>query len=236
MSTCKELVYMVLDELKLNTNDSYYQEEHVLYLLDKYRAFLLKQRYSDIRKEIPDSNYQTLCLDTEVEDTSTNNCANVRYLKTTDKVPNVMQIGKHSIDTKYMFQGNFTYINNERFKFVGYNKYLHNQTYGTIAPDNYLYMKSNNPQLYYLKNIRFTAIFESALEAFKLEGKCTNECTELMDKTFPIEESLVNPLIECVIKELSPHEYSPEDKENNDSDDLGKLANYIARHLKERQG
>lgn len=63
MSTYKELTYMVLDELKIVSDDSHFQEEHVLFLLDKYRAFLLAQRYKDIRKEIPESNYQTICVD-----------------------------------------------------------------------------------------------------------------------------------------------------------------------------
>ena len=65
MSTYKHLVYLVLDELKLMSDDSFFTEDHVIFLLNKYRAFLLKQRYSDIRKEIPTSNYQTLCLELE---------------------------------------------------------------------------------------------------------------------------------------------------------------------------
>lgn len=50
MATYREIVYMVLDELKINSDDKYFEEEHVMFLMDKYRAFLLKQRYSDIKK------------------------------------------------------------------------------------------------------------------------------------------------------------------------------------------
>jgi len=57
MSTFRELTYMALDELKLMSDDSYYTEDHVLFLLNKYRSFLLKQRYSDIKKQMPESNY-----------------------------------------------------------------------------------------------------------------------------------------------------------------------------------
>ena len=61
--TYNELIYMVLDELKLSSDDSYITPDHVIFLLVKYRSFLLKQRYSDIKKQIPDSNYQSICLD-----------------------------------------------------------------------------------------------------------------------------------------------------------------------------
>ena len=61
--TYNELIYMVLDELKLSSDDSYYTPDHVIFLLVKYRSFLLKQRYSDIKKQIPDSDYQSICLD-----------------------------------------------------------------------------------------------------------------------------------------------------------------------------
>lgn len=50
MSTYRELVYLVLDELKLASDDSTFTEDHVVFLLNRYRTFLLKQRYSDIKK------------------------------------------------------------------------------------------------------------------------------------------------------------------------------------------
>lgn len=63
MSTYRELIYMCLDEIKVISDDSYFEEEHVSFLLDKFRPFLLKQRYGDVRKEVPQSNYQEICLD-----------------------------------------------------------------------------------------------------------------------------------------------------------------------------
>ena len=65
MSKYRDIVYMVLDELKIHSDDASFTEEHILFLINKYRAFILKQRYSDKRKEVPQSNYQTLCLDLE---------------------------------------------------------------------------------------------------------------------------------------------------------------------------
>ena len=65
MNTLREMVYMVIDQLKNLSDDSYYTEEHIIYLLNKYRALLLKQRYSDVKRQVPESNYQTICIDLE---------------------------------------------------------------------------------------------------------------------------------------------------------------------------
>jgi len=48
---------MALDELKLHSDDANFTEEHIIFLADKYRAILLKQRYADVKKEIPLANY-----------------------------------------------------------------------------------------------------------------------------------------------------------------------------------
>lgn len=230
---------MVLDELKIVSDDSHFQEEHVLFLLDKYRTFLLKQRYSDIRKEIPESNYQTICVDLkQVNAIDGTPCTGADYMKSLQEIPNMMQVGKQKISSLDYFQGNFAYTNNERFKYVGNNKYLKNQIYGTIAPDNHLYLKSNNPQMYYLEKVKVTGIFEDSSKAAELQ--CPDASGEkpcdVMDMEFPIEEALIPPMIELIVKELSGHVYQPADNENNATDDLDRLASYIARNMKERRG
>lgn len=238
MSTYRQLTYMVLDELKLVSDDSHFQEEHILFLLDKYRVFLLKQRYSDIRKEIPDSNYQTICID--LERTNALNGLPYEgsdYLKSTTKIPHMMQVGKQRISSMDFFQGNITYVNNERFKYVGNNKYLQKQIYGTIAPDGHLYMKSANPQMYYMERVKVTGIFEDSSKAAELQcSENENTTCEVLDATFPLEEALIPPMIELIVKELSGHAYQPADGENNANDDLDRLASYIARNMKERRG
>lgn len=238
MSTYRQLTYMVLDELKIVSDDSHFQEEHVLFLLDKYRSLLLAQRYKDIRKEIPESNYQTICVDLkQVNAIDGTPCTGADYMKSLQEIPNMMQVGKQKISSLDYFQGNFAYTNNERFKYVGNNKYLKNQIYGTIAPDNHLYLKSSNPQMYYLEKVKVTGIFEDSSKAAELQ--CPDASGEkpcdVMDMEFPIEEALIPPMIELIVKELSGHAYQPADNENNATDDLDRLASYIARNMKERR-
>lgn len=236
MSTYRELVSIILDEIKAVSDDSHFTEEHAVFLLDRYRIFLLSQRYKDIRKEIPESNYQTICLDLEhITDINGVPCTGANYLRSTKQIPHMMSIGSQKVTTLDYFQGNINYTNSERFKYVGHNKFLRNQAYATIAPDSYLYLKSNNPQMYYLKKVKVTGIFEDSTKVAELQ--CPNENGEtvcdIMDMQFPIEESLVPPLIELIVKELSAFKYQSQDSINNANDDLSNLAAYIKQQLAE---
>lgn len=238
MATYKEIVYLCLDELKLTSDDSHFVEEHVLFLADKYRGLLIKQHYKDIRKEIPESNYQTICVDLkQVNAIDGTPCTGADYMKSLQEIPNMMQVGKQKISSLDYFQGNFAYTNNERFKYVGNNKYLKNQIYGTIAPDNHLYLKSSNPQMYYLEKVKVTGIFEDSSKAAELQcpDASGKKPCDVMDMEFPIEEALIPPMIELIVKELSGHAYQPADNENNATDDLDRLASHIARNMKERR-
>ena len=40
MRTYRQLIYLVLDELKLMSDDSSFTEDHIIFLLSKYRAFI----------------------------------------------------------------------------------------------------------------------------------------------------------------------------------------------------
>ena len=47
--TYKEIVYMCLDTLKITSDDSIFNEDHILFLINRYRSILLQQKYADIR-------------------------------------------------------------------------------------------------------------------------------------------------------------------------------------------
>ena len=226
MSTYKELVYMCLDELKLYSDDALYTEEHIMFLLGKYRIFLIKQRYSDIKKQIPESNYQTICLDLiEVPAISGEPCEGGSYLRSKKKIPFLMKIGNPRVYPIDYYQGEITYVSRDRMRYVGYNKYLQNIIYASLGPDNYLYFKSFNPQFLYLEKVRMTGIFEDTLAASELQCPDENGDTvcDVLDREFPIENALIPPLIQLVVEELTKAEYKPEDKENNSDDDLSEV-------------
>lgn len=225
--TTREIVYMVLDELKSSSDDKYFEEEHVRFLASKYRAFLLKQRYGDVRKEVSNANLQLLCLDLiQVSAFPNEDCEGGMYLRSSKPIPNLITIGTigdylkvTSID---YWSGTFDYINRERFRYVGYNRFLRNIIYCTVGPDNHLYMKSNNPQFSYLKRVKVLGPFEDFEDSFKLSCNTEGEpiVCDILDIEFPLEAALVPPLIELILKELLGATYRPKDSSNNDKDDL----------------
>lgn len=224
MSTYRELVYLVLDELKLTSDDALFNEEHVMFLLGKYRGFLLKQQYKDIKKEIPESNYQTLCLDLiQVPAITGEPCEGGTYLRSKEKIPFLMPVATPRVYPEDYYQGDITYVSRERMKYVGYNRWLPNIIYASIGPDNYLYFKSFNPQYLYLEKARLTGIFEEPEKAAELECNRDESTCDPMDMKFPLEEALIPQVVELVVRELSRPEYLPEDKQNNADDGLSEV-------------
>ena len=225
--TWREVIYMVLDELKGMSDDFTFTEDHIAFLLGKYRSFILKQRYyTDIKKAISESNYQTICLDLiEVPAINGEECEGGSYLRSKNKIPVTLMIGNPRVYPIDYYQGEIAYISRDRMRYVGYNRWMKNIIYCSIAPDGYLYFKSWNPQFLYLEKVKFTAIFENAEEVSELtcDGDEGTAC-DLLDRTFPIEEALVPPLIELVVNELRKAEYATNgDNINNANDDSAEI-------------
>jgi hypothetical protein len=217
MTTYRELIYICLDLVKGQSDDFSYTEEHVAFLLDKYRALLLKQRYgNDPKKYIPTDNYSNIII-------------NIQNNKSTNYIPKIMNIGiprvtlfkeeDYCIHSEQYYSYNVEYVVRERFPFVGNNKYLKNIKYCTIDPYNLLLTKGIEDDT----TLSLTAVLETPVQE---EGK------DKIDSVFPLEESLIPNLIQMVVKDLLPASYRPEDSTNNANDDLATLAGYLSRLLK----
>ena len=70
MSTFRQLIYMVADLAKQVSDDDTLTNNHIAFLLKKYRSYLLKQKYAKSTNNAPDSNYQTICAKMEKVDSS----------------------------------------------------------------------------------------------------------------------------------------------------------------------
>ena len=234
MTTYREVVFMALDELKLISNDATYTPEHLIFLADKMRALLLDRRYRDARKgEVSRSNYQEICLElVEVPAIPGTTCYG-EYLKSTEKVPSLMNIGiKHIYPVDYFNSEHISYIPLERMPYVGYNKWLSNMVYVTKGPDDYLYLKSSNPQFLYLKKLKIDAVFQNSQEATKLScGNSIDSNCDILDSEFPLEDTLISVLIQLMVQELSGARYLPTDKQNNASDDMSGLMGVTPKTL-----
>lgn len=236
----KELIYSILDRVKIVSDDSIITEEHVLFLCKKYRSFLIKkekEKNKGASDESAEFETQQICLDVEKTPAIDGEpCTGGHYLKTTQKIPKIVDGEQPVVTPIDYFQGtNISYISRDRFRYVGTNPYLQNIIYVALGPDKHLYIKSNNPQFFYLKKIRLNAVFEDFEEADALACDSNGEstaCTDILDLEFPIRDYLVPSLMELVIKDILGAAYRPSDDYNNAADDLSDIMAFIRRNTK----
>lgn len=228
----KEIVYMVLDLAKAATSDdSYFNEDHVIFLLKKYRSFLIKKEQekqkatTDIASEF---EYQQICLDLEkVAAIDGEPCTGGYYLRTTKKIPKILEDNQPRVYPVDFYQGiNISYIPRDRMRYVGTNKFLQNIIYVSLGPDLHLYLNSSNPQFLYLKKLRMSAVFEDFddISCYLCDEDGNSTACDVLDEVFPIREYLVPTLMELVVKELTTAKYQPVDEHNNASDDMAKVS------------
>lgn len=235
----KEIVYYLLDACKNVSDDSILTEDHVIFLVKKYRSFLIKKEI-DKEKESDDSvsefEYQQICLDLEkVEAISGYPCEGGYYLRSTKALPKLLDGTVPTIYPVDFYSGiHIAYIPRERMRFVGTNQFLQNIIYVSIGPDLHLYLKSSNPQFLYLQKIRMSAAFEDFEDAAGLlcDDDGSSTACDALDASFPIRDYLIPSLIELVEKEMLGVHYRPEDKANNANDDLASLMSFIRNYSK----
>ena len=228
----KEIVYMVLDLAKAATSDdSFWTEDHVIFLLKKYRSFLIKKEQekqratTDIASEF---EYQQICLDLEkVPAIDGEPCTGGYYLRTTKKIPKILEDNQPRVYPIDFYQGiNISYVPRDRMRYVGTNKFLQNIIYVSLGPDLHLYLNSSNPQFLYLKKLRMSAVFEDFddISCYLCDEDGNSKACDVLDEVFPIREYLVPTLMELVVKELTSAKYQPVDDKNNAADDMSKVS------------
>jgi hypothetical protein len=238
MQTYRECVYMVFDELKLDSDDSRIEVEHIIFLLNKYRAILAKQRYGGTKRDVPLEYYQI--WDLGYLDLPVNNTDVRRTFSFNKPVPSILNLHGILLETSISYNTapieeeciidgtpvfiynqssdfvenniDVNFINPDRFKYLGYNKWLTSQPYATIGYDHKLYISSTADFLNG-KRFRIQGIFENPTDFQEsTDGK--------LDMYFPVEQALVQPIIDLIVKELGNVLYLPKDGENNSSDDI----------------
>lgn len=236
MATFREVTYMVLDLLKEHSDDSFYTEDHIVFLLKNMRAYILEKSYKESRntafKELADGNSQTICLDLIPADALPGSCAG-GWLRSKKKVPSLLGVSPIKVyPFNELVNTVVTYIPAERMPFVGHNKWLKNIIYCAKADDDYIYLHSVNPQFLFLEKARLTGVFADPEEAGKLECNAdgSKKICDVLDMEFPLEGDLIPLCIESVLQEIMGSRYVPEDKTNNAKDDLGDIASTSQRN------
>ena len=229
MTTYREAIYMCLDLLKGIGDDFTYTEDHIAYLLDKFRALLLKQRYgNDPKKHVPYSNYQTVTV-------TFNNIDKPKdIIKSDNQIPYMLQLGIPRIITpeEDYYNYRFEFTSRERLPFTGNNKYTAMINYCAINEDNYVLYKTKPEQWVNIDEIKVTPSSFQIVGIFENPREIADNNVDELDRNLPIEEGLVTTLIEMVVKELANSVYRPTDDMNDNRDDNASMQSFIARNMK----
>lgn len=228
--TYREVCYFVKDMLKQLGDDSTYENEHIVFLSDKYRTLLLKKYYDSIKKPVPDSCYQTICFSmSSIEDPYI--CSGFYYAKSNEQIPFTTEYGSIRVYSENYFTSNINLVSKERFEFCGLKKYTNKLLYASIGPDRHLYIKSSQP--IYIDSIKITAVFESPIKAVEMD--CVNgACAETLEVEFPLDEALIPELLQMLIQQFLSGLYRGKDPYNNANDDLSDVAKFIRASMKDR--
>lgn len=223
--TYREFVYMCLDEIKLLTDDSYITEDHVLFLIGKYRSLALYKKYSESNLPVSTSNFQEFKIRLEP---ATNVGKNIAY-KSTIPVPKMMiSFAKPKVFQSY-YDNEIFFVPQERMKYVKNTKWLTNQTYCSLYSDNYMYFttgimfqstETTPAKININKDLTIYALFDDIIEV----SKANTEDDDIMDLECPIENELVSVVQEFIVKDLVGAAYRPKDFSNDANDDLSKVA------------
>lgn len=234
--TYRELVYIVLDEIKQISDDSIITEDHVKFLANQYRYFLLYQKkLKEGLASLSTSNEQTICVDlTLTPEIPDLDVCNNYILKSDQEIPDLMDTSLAKVTGVNLFGINISYVTRERFKYVGHNKWMQNIIYCCLGPDKHLYFKSVNPQFKYLKQAKITGVFEDSDKANELSCETSSDGSKCdpLDRDFPIDKDLVPQLIELTVKELLGAAWRQKDSQNDSKDDLADLMTYILKNTK----
>lgn len=228
MTTYREAIYMCLDLFKASSDDFYFTEDHIAYLLDKCRALLLKQRYgNDPKKHVPYTNYQTVTIQF---DSPTNKSTKVMTSK--NEVPYLLQLGIPRIvaKDKDYYEYRYELVSRERLPFTGNNKYTKLITYCALNNNNKVLMNTNDSFWSYNEDsdiytyvgpteFDLVGIFENPREIYEAQNTKPFDKISELDRIIPIEEGLIMQLIDLVVKELANSVYQPVDETNDNRDD-----------------
>lgn len=217
--TYRQIVFMILDLLRQTSKDSNFEIDHIIKEVNDVRNLLLKQRYSDIRKEISDVNFQEITI--YLTDISS---LNKKYimLKSSKVVPDILNIA--STPTKSLDSINFSFISNYRFVYTGYNEWLSSIIYGTVLSDKYFYIKSMNPQVKHMTSIRIMSIFENPIDVYYYnDPDLIANGMDVLDMIFPLEGAYIPELQDIVLKRLAPSLGFPKDTINNNNEDISNI-------------
>lgn len=241
--TYRELVYMALDALKIHSDDSKFTEDHVIFLLNKYRAYILQQKYSKTLEGINNRNYQSINIELKTDIKAfLQDISGGKILKSNKEIPSIINISLPEVqiettvvegeeENSVTYEGNesIVFTTEDRIRYTGFNRFLKKVIYCCIDKNNIFILKcADNERIKNIKKVYLSAIFSDPISVFNFNASDL----DILDEEFPLEDVLVPAVLELVLKDLTNGIYKPSDSTNNAQDALSDLAGFLRRNMK----
>lgn len=224
----RTIIYTVLEKINIHNADSKITPELVSSMIDTKRAMLIKSRFSKAAWNIPLEIKQEICLSIERVDSIDGFSLSGKTIRTSSSLPRSIKIRGQEGPLLVRKQDNkvvpINLIAIERLPYCLENKWTSMLTYAAVDFDNRLVLTSSDDKLKFIKEVKVTNIFESPEDAFSLECRDNNNYGEIdnWDLEYPVEASMVDEIIEMIVKDLTRAISIPSDEVNDAADERGR--------------
>lgn len=226
MATTREVIYDIRERLRKYSDDSEYDNRHILYVCNLKRAKFLRQLLDDKTRGYDSILLQAFCLGfTEVSKGLCGIEAECTVLKSTQPIPKLLEVRNRntlvSIQPSVVLSKQFKIIDWTQASYILDRSYS-NGIYATVDVDNYIYLISKNDEYKLIDCLYVTGIFDNPLDLEDYSNCCNcptpTSCFE-EDTTYPAPSFLIDLCADEVVKLfLGTKERIEEDKDNNSDD------------------
>lgn len=221
MATLKEIRYSIKEALFIYNEDSNLSNEYIDYKIHTTRAMLLAQRFSSRSFVIPNIIRQHFYHDLSLSEDNEFVDGIATVLATTTAIQTPLEPfnlkNNIRITSGSYSDISFSFIDNNRFPYVGRNKWLQNIVYCAIGTDWKIYFTSSNPKVKMLEQVKLSMVCANPELAYPYTIEY-NPAVDFSEITYPLNEELVVELTDIIIKQLTLNLQQKEDKTNDATD------------------
>ena len=221
MATLKEIRYSVKEALAIYNEDSNISNEYIDYKIHTTRAMLLAQRFSSRSFVIPNVIRQHFYHDLSLQEDNEFVDGIGTVLATTTSIQTPLEPfnlkNNIRITSGSYSDISFSFIDNNRFPYVGRNKWLQNIVYCAIGTDWKIYFTSSNPKVKMLEQVKVSMVCANPELAYPYTIGYDSS-VEFDDTEYPLNSELIVELTDIIIKQLTINLTAKEDKVNDSQD------------------
>lgn len=226
MAKTLEIIYDVREVLNEFSDDSLYDDRHILYLYNLKREKYLRQLYDDKSRNFDKLCMQSLCLSLKEIDKGlcgiTTDCT---VLRSTQTLPTLLAVRNRetliSVTAPIMLSGSFKIIDFFQASTILERPYS-NSIYVTFDSEGYLYLFSKIPEHKLISSVYVVGVFSTPSDLENYTNSCNCETVQescfTLDTEYPAPAYIIDLARDEIIKLLlGTKEQIKPDEQNNSS-------------------